>query len=706
MRTYSRAFWTLYPLGAELTWTFVCQRLDAGRISLSNASSIFLEYFTSLLGNLMPLFRDSVIQSFLKGSLLAQASVCFKVGLSAFALLLCGLPIAIACLVALLLFLTFIWWPIWLLIIIGSFVLWVCFYRYPVFEIVLPRLRTQMLINNSRVYSTIPPGPPTIRVVRLKSGNTGDTLDCKLITGLLAEMEYEALSYVWGVTIARYEIQMDGKSFLVPFNLHSALVQLRLPDRDRLIWIDALCINQSDNKEKGLQVQMMRDIYKSASRTIIWLGQVNVPVLTSATFEFVKHIGSTIAKDRDKIWNERAKYPRRWRKIRKELSNVLEAEWWRRAWIIQEVVVSKIVVVQRGPYQVTWDEFHGLLAIPTFGVEFPQSRATIQFVKDVQALRSHIETDGAPVGFLLDLVYRFRRQTATLGSDNIYALMGLLEATNSCLLVPDYGKTAEEVFMQFTISCLQHGASLKVLSLAAGTEVHNMTWCRDWRLDLDGMSGAPAFCRDTPLGRHYSASGSQPPSFDVDIQRRVLSLKGYVVDTVKQVSTLYLGGLSLVRWEKFAGGPWAAVSEEGQCFGRTVTANKWDSDCSDLRERLADEYRSYLTEGELVAYQKVVSDACHARRFFVTDHGRFGLGPWKAKKGDTVCILLGGETPFLLRRTECPKKTRRADEENNMPRVYHGLVGEAYVDGLMYYEGSMEEDIVFGKIVPEWFHLL
>jgi hypothetical protein len=481
---------------------------------------------------------------------------------------------------------------------------------------------------------------------------------------------------------------------------------VRLPDRDRLLWIDALCINQSDKKEKGLQVQMMRDIYKSASRTIIWLGQANVPVLTSATFEFAKHIGSTISKDRDKVWSERARYPRRWRKIRKELSNVLEAEWWKRAWIIQEVIVSKIVVVQRGPYQVMWDEFHGLLSIPTFGTEFPLSQATIQFVKDVQALRSQIETDGAPAGLLLDLVYRFRRQTATLGSDKIYALMGLLEATNSSLLVPDYGKTPEEVFMQFTISCLEHGASLKVLALAAGTELHNMTWCRDWRLDLDGMSGAPVFCRDTPLERHYSASSSQPPVFDVDLQSRVLSLKGYVVDTVKQVSTLYLGGLSLVKWEKFAGGPWADDSGEGQYFGRTITADRWGSNCSDLRERLADEFRSGLTEMELVAYQKVVLDACHARRLFVTAHGRFGLGPWKVRKGDTVCILLGGETPFILRRTECPKKTRRSDEENNTPRVYHGLVGEAYVDGLMYYEGSMEEDIGSGKVVPEWFHLL
>ncbi|KAF2106705.1 heterokaryon incompatibility, partial [Lophiotrema nucula] len=48
---------------------------------------------------------------------------------------------------------------------------------------------------------------------------------------------------------------------------------MRYSDRDQLLWIDAMCINQHDNTEKGTQVQMMRDIYMKASRVVVWLGK-------------------------------------------------------------------------------------------------------------------------------------------------------------------------------------------------------------------------------------------------------------------------------------------------------------------------------------------------------------------------------------------------------------------------------------------------
>ena len=55
-------------------------------------------------------------------------------------------------------------------------------------------------------------------------------------------------------------------------NLHSALEQLRLPDQSRVLWIDAICINQGDTSERNQQVSYMAEIYQKAAHVCIWLG--------------------------------------------------------------------------------------------------------------------------------------------------------------------------------------------------------------------------------------------------------------------------------------------------------------------------------------------------------------------------------------------------------------------------------------------------
>jgi hypothetical protein len=47
---------------------------------------------------------------------------------------------------------------------------------------------------------------------------------------------------------------------------------MRAADNDRVIWVDALCINREDGKEKGIQVHKTNSIYARASRVIVWLG--------------------------------------------------------------------------------------------------------------------------------------------------------------------------------------------------------------------------------------------------------------------------------------------------------------------------------------------------------------------------------------------------------------------------------------------------
>src|SRR6266536_1056308 len=73
---------------------------------------------------------------------------------------------------------------------------------------------------------------------------------------------YEALSYVWGDTNHTRPIRVDQNLLHVTSNLENALRHLRNEVTPRKLWIDAICINQADHEERGIQVNMMREIYE------------------------------------------------------------------------------------------------------------------------------------------------------------------------------------------------------------------------------------------------------------------------------------------------------------------------------------------------------------------------------------------------------------------------------------------------------------
>lgn len=97
---------------------------------------------------------------------------------------------------------------------------------------------------------------------------------------------YEALSYVWGDESIRTSIRIGKQDSEVTLNLHAALLHLRDRLLERVIWVDAICINQEDSKEKSHQVQLMAEIYAKASRVIVWLGEATDK--TDQTFERIR----------------------------------------------------------------------------------------------------------------------------------------------------------------------------------------------------------------------------------------------------------------------------------------------------------------------------------------------------------------------------------------------------------------------------------
>jgi hypothetical protein len=128
--------------------------------------------------------------------------------------------------------------------------------------------------TNTFVYEPLDLEQSQIRLLKLFPGNSRQRVECASFTASLEEkgLTYEALSYTWGSKHTTDTILLDEKPFLVTSNLNDALRRLRQPDESRILWVDAICINQQDDTERSQQVGLMRRIYNQASKVVIWLG--------------------------------------------------------------------------------------------------------------------------------------------------------------------------------------------------------------------------------------------------------------------------------------------------------------------------------------------------------------------------------------------------------------------------------------------------
>jgi hypothetical protein len=131
-------------------------------------------------------------------------------------------------------------------------------------------------------YRYAPLAPGAIRLLRLlPNTDVAAPIQCSLFDypiphSNISSHLYDALSYTWGpagescaITVVEEPLAFD---LLVRPNLYAALTHLRNPTLERIMWIDAVCINQQDDRERADQVQRMAEIYSKASRVVVWLG--------------------------------------------------------------------------------------------------------------------------------------------------------------------------------------------------------------------------------------------------------------------------------------------------------------------------------------------------------------------------------------------------------------------------------------------------
>lgn len=182
-----------------------------------------------------------------------------------------------------------------------------------------------------------------IRLIVLHSGHFFSPIRCSLVhVRLDANPHYDALSYVWGSEQDTDIVYVNRSSHLVGKNLFLALQHLRLESETRFLWIDALCINQLDDGERGHQVAQMGVIYSHAAVVRIWLGLPDQS--TEATFLTIAHIyhGEQLSLQFD-------------RDTRSQFISLCSRPYWTRLWVIQEVVLASKLEIHCGSLKFPWE---------------------------------------------------------------------------------------------------------------------------------------------------------------------------------------------------------------------------------------------------------------------------------------------------------------------------------------------------------------
>jgi hypothetical protein len=193
----------------------------------------------------------------------------------------------------------------------------------------------------------------------LPAGNLADDIRCEIFHSSLDDHPvYEALSYTWGDPDVTLPICVANKRYDVTTNLECALRYIRLPDCDRIIWIDALCINQRDPLEKNHQVGQMRQIYMSAVQVLVWLGEQGDSELA---LNFLKGLKEDIEKKTYIYYGDNSQ--EEWDACYKLF---YERPWWTRTWILQEALHETPVLVHIGPTVIELDELCARFRAYTF----------------------------------------------------------------------------------------------------------------------------------------------------------------------------------------------------------------------------------------------------------------------------------------------------------------------------------------------------
>jgi hypothetical protein len=316
--------------------------------------------------------------------------------------------------------------------------------------------------------------PQYTRLMTLLPGSHTDSIRCSLeIVDIENAPPFEALSYVWGRDPSNTPVLCDHKPIHTKWNLEQALRNLRCRNKSRLLWIDAVCIDQGSLSERSRQVAYMSKIYKNASGVIVWLGVKKLGV--EQAFEFASHLvqlqsqlfsmpgAAYVKEDQDET---RRYHPDSFPRMMAELDSkpqltgylidIFAREYFERVWCIQEVLSSTKCTAKCEDLEM---DFFELVEVSLYVQEFKELNAqsawplfSRQFWTAVSGMRPRqtsslfSQTVPGSSGALLDLLLGTRDFKSTDPRDKVYALLGISDEGLRPAFAETRGKGVEKTW--------------------------------------------------------------------------------------------------------------------------------------------------------------------------------------------------------------------------------------------------------------------
>lgn len=326
------------------------------------------------------------------------------------------------------------------------------------------------------VYSPLDVPGREIRLVSLKKGLFKDPLACELVVVALEQAPpFQALSYVWGPMHNDKDLALHGYKLKITDNLWNALVQLRSATADRLLWVDALAINQTDLQERSNQVRLMRDIYTKAASTLIWLGEEKDN--SQLAMSFLKELEGSDSRVEIIL-----------KALQQGLDDPLftaiehlytQREYWNRLWVVQEVICAQAATLHCGSHSVQYETLKELYVPLAEAMLQIKSAELRERFKSFEGFLHKIVVRGpakvgkpSPSGTLerrplLALLNGYRNAQCTDPRDRIYALLGISHESDSSHpgLQIDYSRPTAEVYRAAAQAVIDSSEKLNIICM-------------------------------------------------------------------------------------------------------------------------------------------------------------------------------------------------------------------------------------------------
>ncbi|RYO81924.1 hypothetical protein DL762_006856 [Monosporascus cannonballus] len=373
-------------------------------------------------------------------------------------------------------------------------------------------------------------GHQPLRLLRLQAGRPGEAIACELVPTTLGDArgQYEATSYTWGSPDDPQTISCNGARMKVQRNAFSMLDGLRLPDRPRTIWIDAICINQSNLDERAAQVSMMGDIYRSALNVVVWLGPPDessrIAMDYTATLDhqaLVKEYMAVIEAPGDSLlesyfqgktyfFDERDQ-TEEFKRLAFAILTFLQRPWFNRVWIQQEAALCRHTRVFCGAQSIEWEQLFSLAWImhPRQVGDYPEYVEdalgnvfhNLSAVVEIQKFRARIFNDlygtHRTAIYLLQTLASARRFGATDPRDKVFSLQNLATDADEWIDV-DYRVPWQIIYMEVARICLENGW-LDFLEAAGRARHEPGSILPSWAPDYRGGRDEEYSIREHPL---------------------------------------------------------------------------------------------------------------------------------------------------------------------------------------------------------------